>query len=135
MFAVKAAALLLLVGSGWTLPARATDEDTNNTVVESTDPPVNGTVSSRACHWECPICPPGRICAAGPCYLRCPRPASPCRRDEDCKLLSDYCDGCNCRAVRTNQQLPHCSGRTVQCFADPCLQKKAACVNKRCAVR
>lgn len=57
-----------------------------------------------------------------------------CTVDADCRLYSDYCTGCDCRSLSTNQKDPTCSGPGVRCFADPCGAKAATCVNNSCVV-
>lgn len=57
-----------------------------------------------------------------------------CSVDSDCRLESDYCTGCDCRALSTNEKLPVCSGPGVRCFADPCLAQAATCVDGLCQV-
>lgn len=57
-----------------------------------------------------------------------------CASNADCAAYSDYCDGCRCRAVSQSAPAPMCLGTIVNCFADPCLTKTAACVSGRCTV-
>ena len=58
-----------------------------------------------------------------------------CSSDADCRLFSDYCTGCDCRALGSNEQDPTCAGPGVRCFADPCLGKTTACVHGDCVVQ
>lgn len=58
-----------------------------------------------------------------------------CLSDSDCRVVDDYCTGCDCRALSDSQELPVCSGPGVRCFAQPCAGKTAACVNHACAVQ
>jgi hypothetical protein len=58
-----------------------------------------------------------------------------CSRDADCTLKADYCTGCDCVALAPGQNLRPCSGPGVQCFADPCGMKTAACQNGTCVAR
>jgi hypothetical protein len=55
-----------------------------------------------------------------------------CANDGDCRLFADYCTGCDCRALARGESDPTCAGPGVRCFADPCLQKKAACQKGHC---
>jgi hypothetical protein len=55
-----------------------------------------------------------------------------CRSDQDCRLVADYCTGCDCRALGRGEPDPVCAGPGVQCFANPCLNQAAACVAGRC---
>ena len=57
-----------------------------------------------------------------------------CATDADCRLFSDYCTGCDCRALSTSQPNPTCSGPGVQCFADPCMNQVALCKAGACVV-
>ncbi len=44
------------------------------------------------------------------------------------------CTGCDCLALGPSDPEPVCQGPGVQCFADPCLNKKAACETGRCVI-
>ncbi len=57
-----------------------------------------------------------------------------CVTDADCRLLSDYCDGCACRALTKTDADPVCKGKVVPCFADPCQRKVAVCQTGTCVV-
>ena len=85
------------------------------------------------CNASCGICtPPGGACD----QQLCTEPgAASCRTDADCRLFSDYCTGCDCRALSTGAPDPTCSGPGVQCFVDPCQGKSAACANGACVAR
>jgi hypothetical protein len=63
-----------------------------------------------------------------------PGPTEPgaCVKDTDCRLFSDYCTGCDCRALSRAERDPTCSGPGVRCLVDPCQRKTAACVKGRC---
>jgi hypothetical protein len=63
-----------------------------------------------------------------------PPPQSQCRTDSDCRTVGFMCTGCDCLALGTGDPEPVCSGPGVQCFADPCLNKKAVCTAGRCAI-
>ncbi|HQY62385.1 MAG: hypothetical protein IPF92_18815 [Myxococcales bacterium] len=58
-----------------------------------------------------------------------------CVTDADCRLFSDYCTGCDCRALTQSAPDPTCAGPGVRCFADPCGNKVAACVAGACVIR
>ena len=79
-----------------------------------------------------PGCGPGVVCPAV-CYGTC-RPAGACKTDADCRTFSDYCTGCDCRALSVDQKDPVCPGPGVQCLVDPCLNKQAVCRAGRCAL-
>jgi hypothetical protein len=57
-----------------------------------------------------------------------------CSADADCRLVDDYCEGCNCRALARGAELARCTGRGVACFAAPCLAQRAVCRNGACAL-
>jgi hypothetical protein len=62
-------------------------------------------------------------------------PAGACRSDADCRAFSDYCTGCDCRALSSCEQDPACPGPGVQCLVDPCWKEEAFCDAGRCALR
>lgn len=65
------------------------------------------------------------------------RPADAGRRcsdDSDCRTFSDYCTGCDCRALTNEQDDPVCPGPGVMCFADPCMNKEAVCTAGKCTI-
>ena len=122
--------------------------------------PPNGTCSQQACgptvpcvdtvlcirgfHWspeQCmcvpDVCVDTVLCIRGshwsPEQCMCV-PDTSCSSDADCRLFSDYCTGCDCRALSTDAPDPSCSGPGVQCLADPCLNDVAQCVNGQCTV-
>src|SRR4051812_1627392 len=83
------------------------------------------------CNESCGICAPfGALCIQQFCG-----PAQQCQADADCRLFSDYCTGCDCRALGPNDADPVCEGPGVRCFADPCQGKTAACVNGACVAQ
>ncbi|HVJ90004.1 MAG TPA: hypothetical protein VM580_09375 [Labilithrix sp.] len=60
-----------------------------------------------------------------------------CTSDSDCGTWSSYCADtpCVCRVVSKADPAPRCStAATVQCFADPCMKKAAACQEGRCVL-
>lgn len=70
----------------------------------------------------------------------CCQPASPpppapgsCTTDADCRLVSDYCKGCDCRALASDEKPPTCDTAGVQCLVDPCLNRAAVCQGGKCA--
>jgi hypothetical protein len=80
-----------------------------------------------------PGCRPGMACAAV-CYGTCV-PAGACRSDWDCRTFSDYCTGCDCRALSVCEKDPPCPRPGVQCLVDPCSREEAFCDAGRCALR
>jgi hypothetical protein len=81
------------------------------------------------------ICDPPPGCAAGAicppiCYGTC-QPIE-CGKNADCKLVDDYCTGCDCRALRVDQGLPACQGPGVRCFAPPCAGLFEFCFDGAC---
>jgi hypothetical protein len=79
-------------------------------------------------------CAAGYVCKARGRHASCvPAPGTPsCVTDADCRLFSDYCTGCDCRALASNQPDPVCSGGGVACFVDPCFNKVATCQAGSC---
>jgi len=57
-----------------------------------------------------------------------------CGADSDCRLVDDYCTGCDCRALATAQPDPTCSGPGVRCLVAPCAGKAATCKSGHCAI-
>jgi len=84
------------------------------------------------CNASCGICTP----PAGACdqQLCADNSAASCHADADCRLFSDYCSGCDCRALPNGSPDPTCSGPGVQCLVDPCQRKSAVCTNGACVV-
>jgi|GEM_PF-3389873 len=102
--------------------------------------PVKCPADEVCCNASCGICtPPGNVCTQQFCEPA-PAPISEdtangiCTKDADCTLSSDYCKGCDCRALGPKQELPACTGPGVRCFADPCMKKVAMCNAGRCEV-
>jgi hypothetical protein len=82
----------------------------------------------RCCNESCGICTrPGGACTEQLC-----EPPVECRRDADCRAFSDYCTGCDCRALAASEPDPVCPGPGVQCFVDPCFNQRASCVDGQC---
>jgi hypothetical protein len=114
--------------------------------------------NQECCNESCGICtPPGGVCTSQVCPLPTPcvdnvlcirgfrwspeachcvpdEPPGSCAGDADCRLFSDYCTGCDCRALSNIDPDPVCPGPGVQCFADPCQGKTAQCANGQCVV-
>src|SRR4051812_44753792 len=58
-----------------------------------------------------------------------------CAKDGECRLFSDYCGGCACRALSAGEAEPTCKGTIVQCLVDPCQGKQATCSGGACVVK
>jgi hypothetical protein len=58
--------------------------------------------------------------------------AAACATDADCRVVSDYCEGCACRALASSEADPTCKGTLVQCFVDPCQGQRAVCKSGAC---
>ena len=56
-----------------------------------------------------------------------------CETDSDCRLVDNYCGGCNCLALGVGQTAPKCTGDEVACLVAPCLGQEAFCDNGRCS--
>ena len=111
--------------------------------VQGVDQPTEEAVEPQA------LVAPGRSCAVIRCRpgYTCKEtcngaqcvplqgPTDPeCKVDADCRLFSDYCDGCNCVALGVNEPAPICTGDVVQCLVDPCRELEARCEYGSCVV-
>lgn len=64
-----------------------------------------------------------------------PTPPKPeCRSDKECRLFSNYCEGCQCMALSIYETNPVCNGDIVACFVDPCRGADAQCVKGQCVL-
>jgi hypothetical protein len=64
-----------------------------------------------------------------------PGPGNQCVTAADCRLFSDYCGGCTCRALPNGVATPVCRRQQVACFVDPCGREAPACENGYCVAR
>jgi hypothetical protein len=55
-----------------------------------------------------------------------------CSQDADCRTFSDYCTGCDCRALGKHDPDPVCNGPGWNCAVDPCSQTIAVCRDGTC---
>jgi hypothetical protein len=77
------------------------------------------------CNPSCGTCAPiGALCIQQ--YCEAPTTGG-CTTDADCRTFSDYCTGCDCRALSSTEPDPICDGPGVRCFADPCGSQTATC--------
>lgn len=87
------------------------------------------------CNASCGICTePDGACTQQACEDPKTPPPAECKSDADCRTFSDYCTGCDCRALASNESDPVCTGPGVRCFADPCGGKTAVCQNGQCVL-
>jgi hypothetical protein len=94
--------------------------------------PTTCAAGQVCCNKSCGICtPPGGFCTQQVCEPS----TSPCKTDWDCRKFSDYCEGCNCRALSVCEKDPVCTGGLANCFVDPCFNKEAYCKAGTCALR
>jgi len=64
-----------------------------------------------------------------------PMPPKPeCASDKECRLFSNYCEGCACLALSTSEPNPVCKGTIVACLLDPCRDSEARCVRGQCVL-
>ena len=78
-------------------------------------------------------CPKGTMCEESCGQARCvPIEPKECVQDSDCRLFSDYCEGCNCVALGIGEPDPKCNGNIVQCLVDPCRNLQARCEHGSC---
>ena len=88
----------------------------------SPTPCVDTVLCIRGSHWSPTAC---RCVADSP---------GACASDSDCRLFSDTCTGCACRALSNDDPDPTCPDPGVPCDPDPCTAKTASCVNGQCTV-
>ena len=62
------------------------------------------------------------------------QPPPECASDKECRLFSNYCDGCECLALSSSEPNPVCKGTVVACFVDPCRDAEARCVRGQCVL-
>ena len=144
----KSLAGMIVLGGFWTIGACSVDVDPQDDAAASIDDeelrrrPVPCASSdtcepSQFCTTETgdcnrpPGCGRGEICPAV-CYGVCRQRPAECRRDRDCRTFSDYCTGCDCRALARGEPDPVCPGPGVQCIVDPCMDQSAVCVRGQC---
>jgi hypothetical protein len=90
------------------------------------------------CNASCGICTPPdgvctqQLCDGAPADSGSIPPGPACSQDGDCRLFSDYCTGCDCRALLKTDKDPLCSGPGVRCLADPCQNHTAVCRDGKC---
>jgi hypothetical protein len=63
-----------------------------------------------------------------------PQPKLECASDKECRLFSNYCEGCQCMALSIYETNPVCNGDIVACFVDPCRGAEAQCVKGQCVL-
>ena len=79
------------------------------------------------------LCLEGQQCVVECGQARCvPQYPVECKTDADCRLFSDYCEGCNCLALGRKEPDPVCDGQLVQCLLDPCRGLQAVCTYGSC---
>lgn len=80
-------------------------------------------------------CRAGTQCEVQDGHAVCvPTPRPECSSDKECRLFSNYCDGCECTALSTVEVDPVCKGNIVACFVDPCRGAEAQCVRGQCVL-
>ena len=112
--------------------ADATAEPSNDEAVDT-----QALVAPRPGGCATILCLPTQHCVehcdgTASCVPSIPGPKVECSRDADCRLFSDYCEGCNCVALGPGESEPKCTGNIVQCFVDPCLHLEARCEHGSC---
>jgi hypothetical protein len=111
-------------------PADAAAETStmNCAVVGCAPPPPCGQACTAPCG-----------CCFGPCDDAGAHPTADggatCAHASDCRVLSDFCGGCNCLALGTSDPNPTCPTPPVSCLRDPCDGLAAACDNGHCVAR
>jgi hypothetical protein len=80
-------------------------------------------------------CRAGTQCEVQQGHAVCvPVPEVECRSDKECRLFSNYCEGCACVALSTQEVDPVCKGDIVACLVDPCRNAEAQCVAGQCVL-
>lgn len=107
-----------------------------NTATSTPGEPPDAVAASEALsasYDPCAVvrCRAGYECVSKGRLARC-LPVTECTSTEECRLYSDYCNGCNCIALAAGEQPPVCHGAVVQCFVDPCRGAVALCEEGSC---
>jgi hypothetical protein len=145
---------LLLAGCPRSPPAQPPDSAPVKSATTAEKPPLP-KAAACASSAECPAgsrcsteqgacdrppgCGPEDICPQV-CYGTCgPAPAAQgpkggCQSAADCRTFSDYCTGCDCRALGVDDPDPVCDGPGVRCVADPCMNRQAICTGGGCVI-
>lgn len=80
-------------------------------------------------------CRAGTQCEVQDGHAVCvPGPKVECVSDKECRLFSNYCDGCACLALSASEPNPICKGDIVACFVDPCRNAEAQCIRGQCVL-
>lgn len=80
-------------------------------------------------------CRAGTQCEVQDGHAVCvPTPRPECTSDKECRLFSNYCEGCACVALSSGEVDPVCKGDLVACFVDPCRGAEARCVRGQCVL-
>jgi hypothetical protein len=80
-------------------------------------------------------CRAGTQCEVQDGHAVCvPTPAPECKSDKECRLFSNYCEGCQCVALDDGEVDPVCKGDIVACLVDPCGNAAARCLRGQCVV-
>jgi hypothetical protein len=80
-------------------------------------------------------CRAGTQCEVQQGHAVCvPFPTTECASDKECRLFSNYCEGCECLALSASEPNPICKGDIVACFVDPCRSAEASCVRGQCVL-
>lgn len=93
---------------------------------------VRCAVGEVCCNESCGTC----VKAGATCdSTRCQKEPE-CSSDAHCTLAADYCAECDCVALSVEgDDLPACGNEgAIQCFSNPCLNKKAVCESGQCVV-
>lgn len=79
-------------------------------------------------------CRAGTQCEVQHGHAVCVPTEQECKSDKECRLFSNYCEGCECLALSTSEVDPVCKGNIVACFVDPCRGAEARCVGGQCVL-
>jgi hypothetical protein len=79
-------------------------------------------------------CRAGTQCEVQQGHAVCVPTPPECTSDKECRLFSNYCDGCQCLALSTGEPDPVCKGNVVACLIDPCRGAEAQCIRGQCVL-
>lgn len=119
-----------LCAIAWVLAACGAEEPTESSEPseKTEDLSLPGTASCDTLR-----CRAGFICVERAGHAFCtPAPKRVCETDSDCRLVDNYCGGCNCLALGQGQSAPKCNGDEVACLIAPCRGMEAFCEDGRC---
>ena len=80
-----------------------------------------------------PAAPVVPVASVPPVASATPKGGGECTKDADCRLFSNYCNGCKCDVLKKTAADPRCAGPAVNCVVDPCGRAHPRCIASKCA--